>query len=226
LNEPVMDLPPGGMLVEVTMPYTQGWEIKDGAWERSYRFYYGSTYWALYAFTGVNDTVWYQVLDDRYNIHHAVEASHLRPVQTNEIAPISQSVLSKRIDVYLNKQRLVAYENDLPVFTARIATGYFEGDTPQGEFRVERKQPTRHMASSIQGSEFDLPGVPWVCYISWTGVSLHGTYWHNNYGTPQSHGCINLSPKAAKWIYRWTDPYVPLSEDYVESDQGTRVVVY
>jgi len=59
------------------------------------------------------------------------------------------------------------------------------------------------MASNLQGNEFDLPGVPWVCYISWTGVSFHGTYWHNNYGTPQSHGCINLTPEAAKWIYRW-----------------------
>ena len=81
------------------------------------------------------------------------------------------------------------------------------------------------MASNLEGNEFDLPGVPWVCYIAWTGVSLHGTYWHNNYGTPHSYGCINLNPKAAKWLYRWTAPYVPFDEDYVETENGTPVIV-
>jgi lipoprotein-anchoring transpeptidase ErfK/SrfK len=225
-NDPVWNLPAGGILVEVTAPYSQAYIIKDGSWKRSYRFYCGSTYWVHSVFKGINNSVWYQVYDDRLKDYHLAEAKHMRPIQADEVTPISAGVLDKRIDIYLEKQRLVAYEDDLPVYTARIATGYFEGDTPQGEFRVERKQPTRHMASSLEGSEFDLPGVPWVCYISWTGVSLHGTYWHNNYGTPQSHGCINLSPKAAKWIYRWTEPFVPVNEDYVESDIGTRVVVY
>lgn len=226
LNQPVLDIPPQGLLVELTVPYTQSWEVKNSTWKRAARFYYGSTFWVHYAFEGANNIVWYQVYDDRYDVYHMAEATHFRPVQAEEVTPISQDVANKRIDVYLDKQRVVAYENDIPVFTSRIATGYFEGDTPQGEFRVERKQPTRHMSSSAEGSEFDLPGVPWVCYISWTGVSLHGTYWHNNYGTPQSHGCINLDPVAAKWLYRWTDPLVPVDEDYVESDNGTRVVVY
>jgi len=225
-NEPVNNIPAGGMLVEVTVPYSQAYRVKEGSWKRSYRFYCGSTYWVYSAFRGINESVWYQIYDDRSNDFHVAEAKHFRPIQENEVTKISPYVENKRIDIFLDKQRLVAYENEVPVFTARIATGYFEGDTPQGEFRVERKQPTRHMASRAEGSEFDLPGVPWVCYISWTGVSLHGTYWHNNYGTPQSHGCINLSPKAAKWIYRWTDPFVPLDDDYVETDQGTRVIVY
>ncbi len=86
------------------------------------------------------------------------------------------------------------------------------------------------MAAELDTDFFDLPGVPWVCYILWTGVSLHGTYWHHNYGTPQSHGCINLTPEAAKWIYRWTDPYVPFDEDFVQTDKilrnGTPVIVY
>ena len=226
INEPVFDIPAGGMLVEVTVPFSQAYKVKDGGLKRTYRFYCGSTYWVHSAFRGINDSAWYQIFDDRSKDYHIAEAKHFRPIQGNEVTKISPYANNKRIDIFLEKQRLVAYENELPVFTARIATGYFEGDTPQGEFRVERKQPTRHMASRAEGSEFDLPGVPWVCYISWTGVSLHGTYWHNNYGTPQSHGCINLSPKAAKWIYRWTDPFVPLDDDYVETDQGTRVIVY
>jgi lipoprotein-anchoring transpeptidase ErfK/SrfK len=224
--ERILNVPPGGMLVEVTVPYTQSWEVDDGSWKRASRFYYGSTYWVQHAFVGANNIVWYQVLDDRYSVQYYAEAQHMRPIQPEELQPISNNINEKRVDIFLEKQRLVAYENNLPVFTSRIATGYFEGDTPQGEFRVERKQPTRHMASAVPGSEFDLPGVPWVCYISWTGVSLHGTYWHNNYGTPQSHGCINLSPKAAKWIYCWTEPFVPYDDDYEETEYGTRVVVY
>jgi lipoprotein-anchoring transpeptidase ErfK/SrfK len=155
-----------------------------------------------------------------------VEAPHLRPVTAEELSPISQDVRDKRIEIDLTRQRLTAIENGRPVFTTPTATGYFEGDTPIGEFIVERKQPTRHMASNLEGNEFDLPGVPWVCYISWTGVSFHGTYWHNNYGAPQSHGCINLTPEAAKWVYRWTNPFVPIEEDYVETDHGTRVIIY
>ena len=226
LNVPVSKVPAGGMLVEVTVPYTQAWRIKDNEWKRAYRFYYCSTYWATYVFTGTTGIVWYQIIDDRSSDVYAVQAEHLRPVTAYELAPISEQVLDKHIEVDLDRQRLIAYEGSKPVFSTRIATGYFEGDTPQGEFRVERKQPSRHMSSNLEGNAFDLPGVPWVCYISWTGVSIHGTYWHHNYGTPQSHGCINLLPEAAKWIYRWSEPQVPVDDDYVESENGTRVMVF
>lgn len=225
-NPPVEKIPAGGMLFEVTVPYTQAWIIEDNQWKRKYRFYYGSTHWATYAFRGVTGEYWYQILDDRYGDIYVVKAKDLRSVTSEELKPISPQMKDKLLEIDLEKQRLIAYEGSKPVFTTRIATGYFEGDTPKGEFIVERKQPSRHMASNLEGNEFDLPGVPWVCYISWTGVSLHGTYWHHNYGTPQSHGCINLLPEAAKWVYCWTDPYVPVSDDYVESDHGTRVVVF
>lgn len=226
LNQPVMDVPHGGMLCEVTVPYTQSWQSEKGVWKRGYRYYYCSTHWVTYAFTGANNQIWYEVLDDDNRGYFHVQAEHLRPITADELSPISPGALDKRIEVDLTKQRIVAYEGKHPVYAARTATGYFPGDTPIGEYRIERKQPSRHMSSNLEGNEFDLPGVPWVCYISWTGVSLHGTYWHNNYGTPQSHGCINLTPEAAKWIYRWTEPSVPVGEDYIETDLGTRVVVF
>jgi hypothetical protein len=225
-NQVIMKIPDGGMLAEVTVPFTQAWSITERGWKRIYRCYYGSTYWVHHVFSGVNGLLWYQIYDERYRELYAVEAAHLRPIGSEELLPISPNVRNKRIEIDLTRQRLTAFEENQPVFTTRTATGYFEGDTPIGEFIVERKQPTRHMASNLQGNEFDLPGVPWVCYISWTGVSFHGTYWHHNYGTPQSHGCINLTPEAAKWIYRWTDPYVPFDEDYVETDHGTKVIIY
>ncbi|MCK7483271.1 MAG: L,D-transpeptidase [Candidatus Moduliflexus flocculans] len=74
-------------------------------------------------------------------------------------------------------------------------------------------------------SGFDLPGVPWVIYIKENGIALHGTYWHNDYGRPRSHGCINLTPQAAKWLYRWTTPAVPLGKPLVYGYVGTRVDV-
>ena len=227
LNQPITDVPAGGMLVEVTVPYTQSYQIKNGEWKRAYRYYYKSTHWVDYAFSGVNGIVWYQVLDDRSEGYFMVEGAHTRFITPEELAPISPEVpqADKLIKVDLAKQRVTAYEGGSPVFTTRTSTGSVEGSTPKGEFRVERKRPSRHMAA-FEGNGADLPGVPWVCYIAWTGVALHGTYWHNNFGTPQSRGCINLSPQAALWIYRWTEPYVPPGEDYIEAEQGTRVIVF
>ena len=226
LNTPVLDIPEKGMLFEVTVPITQSWQSEEMDWQRGYRFYYACTFWVHFTYTSKSGQVWYQVLDDKNKGFFFVQAEHMRPVTAQELTPISPGVPDKRIEVDLNQQRLIAYEGARPVFSSRTATGSFEGDTPIGEFRIERKQPSRHMESELSEDEYDLPGVPWVCYISWNGVSLHGTYWHNNYGTPQSHGCINLSPEAAKWIYRWTDPYVPVEENYLETDYGTRVIVF
>lgn len=227
LNTPLLKIPSTGMLVETTVPYAQAYEIlKDNRWKPKYRFYYKTTHWVHYAFTGTNGAIWYQILDDRYGGYYMAQAENFRPITAEEITPISPDVPDKRLEIDLNRQRLLAYEGNRPVFATRISTGSFPGSTPQGEYRVERKQGSRHMANDFDGDDFDLPGVPWVCYISWTGISVHGTYWHNNYGQPQSHGCINLSPRAALWVYRWTDPFVPLDKDRVESDQGTRVIVY
>ncbi|MEJ2353252.1 MAG: L,D-transpeptidase, partial [Anaerolineales bacterium] len=58
-----------------------------------------------------------------------------------------------------------------------------------------------------------------------SGIAFHGTYWHNDYGRPRSHGCINLTSRAAKWIYRWTLPVVPPDQQRVYEDFGTRVDV-
>lgn len=226
LNEPTVNIPPNGMLVEVTVPFTQAYEITQERWKRTYRFYYGSTYWVHNAFRGLDGRIWYKMLDDRLSMYHYALGEHFRPIPSEELTPISPGVPDKRVEVDIVKQRVMAYEGDQPVLAARTATGYFEGDTPRGEFVIERKQPTRHMANSFGPSTFDLPGVPWVCYISWTGVAFHGTYWHNDYGTPQSRGCINLPIKDALWLFRWTEPHVPFGEDYVETTQGTPVIVY
>lgn len=224
-NKPDVDIPPNGMLVEVTVPFTQSWLVGTSTNKRAYRFYYGSTYWVQHAFQSHKGEVWYTILDDRLEKKYTVYAPHMRRITPNETTAISPGEKGKVIVVDLKRQKLTAYLKKRQVFQAQLASGYFDGETPQGEFRVERKQPSRHMAAGGDVGAFDLPGVPWVCYISWTGVSLHGTYWHNNYGNPMSHGCINLSPEDAKWVYRWTDPYVPLKKKNSFSDEGTRVIV-
>lgn len=227
LNQPVMEIPEGGMLVEVTMPFVQVYSSTDRGLKPVYRYYYASTYWVHYAFQSPQTgRAWYRIWDERNKQDYLAQADYMRQVTADEVTPISPEITDKHIEINLAMQQLTAYEGSRIAFTTRTATGYFEGDTPKGEFRVERKQPSRHMAVNAEKNSFDLPGVPWVCYISWTGVSFHGTYWHNNYGNPQSHGCINLTPNAAKWIYRWTEPSVPINDDYVESGSGTPVVVY
>jgi lipoprotein-anchoring transpeptidase ErfK/SrfK len=76
------------------------------------------------------------------------------------------------------------------------------------------------------GDDFDLPGVPFDSYF-WGSVAIHGTYWHNDYGRPRSHGCVNVPSEAAKWIFRWTTPVVPYEEYGLRVQEGgTLVVVY
>lgn len=224
--QPVLQVPAQGFLGEVCVPFTQAWTNNNGNLKRSYRYCYGTTHWVTLATTDSFGNPWYQIVDDLVGGYHYVDATHIRRVEPHEVTPIHPLVQDKYILIKLADQRLYAYENGRVVLTARCSTGYFPGDTPTGEFRVERKQPSRHMAADEErGNGFDLPGVPWVSFISWTGVSIHGTYWHNEYGVPRSHGCINVTPAAAKWIYRWTSPHVPIEEDYVESKEGTRVLV-
>ena len=221
-NKPILDIPEDGCLAEVTVPVAQAWHDTRQA---AYKFYYATTHWVTQAIADDQGIIWYRVLDDRYDVYYFVEAQHLRPVTAEEVAPLSPEVTDKRIQVDLARQRLTAYEKGKVVLSARIATGRPGVATPTGAFRVERKRPSRHMAANDGGGNgFDLPGVPWVSYFYWTGVALHGTYWHNDYGRPRSRGCVNLTPDDAKWLYRWTMPVVPVGESYVR-DNGTELVV-
>jgi len=125
---------------------------------------------------------------------------------------------------------VIAYEFGNPVFVTRAATGgvYRVGTytTPTGHFMTYHKRPTQHMAAGdIAASGFDLPGVPWVLYITESGISFHGTFWHNDFGHPRSHGCINLTPQAAKWLYRWTTPVVRPADLFAFKRKGTKVEI-
>jgi lipoprotein-anchoring transpeptidase ErfK/SrfK len=166
------------------------------------------------------------------SVHAERKGNHIRIITDSELAPLSPQVpeKEKRVEVRLGDQLVLAYESNILVFATRTATGgrLRSGTytTPSGDFITFHKRPTRHMAAGdLASSGFDLPGVPWVTYIKDNGISFHGTYWHNDYGRPRSHGCINLTPQAAKWLYRWTIPTVPPDKELSYGYVGTKVEI-
>jgi lipoprotein-anchoring transpeptidase ErfK/SrfK len=230
INPVIANIPPDGVVAEVTVPFT------DARWNPgenelvAYRFYFATTYWVIDLVEDKNGKPWYAVRDDKWEYIYYVPAEHLRLIPREEMQPISPNVLpyNKRIEVHLPEQVMIAYEFDQPVFMARVATGarYSNGDfsTPTGRYMTFHKRSSRHMArGNLAANGYDLPGVPWNSYITEEGIAFHGTYWHNNFGRPRSHGCINLTPQAAKWVFLWTIPTVPPEQEGIYKEIGTSV---
>jgi len=232
-NDVVEILPAQGALVELTVPFS------DAVWHPTsshlvvYRLYFGTVYWANAVYQDKNGKYWYRIADDKWDIQYYVEAAHLHIIKADEISPLSSHIpeTEKRIEVLLSDQAVIAYESDHPVFLARTATGarFIDGDyrTVPGLYITNRKRHSRHMAAGdpAAANSYDLPGIPWICYITEKGVSFHGTYWHNDFGKPRSHGCINLTPDDARWLYRWTNPNVSLGKETESAKTGTWVKV-
>jgi lipoprotein-anchoring transpeptidase ErfK/SrfK len=230
VNDPQRDIPAKGILAEVTVPYT------DAVWNQkykkmvAYRLYYSTTHWITDLVEDEEGNPWYEILEDFYQYKIYANPAHLRPIPPEEVTPLSPDIppADKRIEVRLRDQIVIAYEGSAPVQMMRCSSGtaYTNGYlTPTGQFTTHYKRPSRHMVNSRLASaySFDLPGVPWICYMTEEGVAFHGTYWHNDFGQPRSHGCINLLPENAKWLYRWTTPHVPYEEQYIDQRGGTRV---
>jgi LysM repeat protein len=104
----------------------------------------------------------------------------------------------KWIDVDLSTQTLTAYQDGQAVFTARVSTGTWRTPTVVGTYRVYVK----YVSTRMRGPGYDTPDVPYTMYF-YQGYGLHGAYWHDNFGTPMSHGCVNLSVDDARWLYNW-----------------------
>ncbi len=234
LNEAVNDIPQNGFLAEVTVPYTDALRELEELDSVAYRYYYETTHWVIGRVLDGRGTSWYVIQDDKWDefIYYA-PAAHLRRIPASELTPISPHVpaFAKRLEVNIPRQLVIAYEYNRPVFATRAATGarFSNGKyyTPEGRHSTFHKRPSRHMArGNLAANGFDLPGVPWVCYFTKSGVAFHGTYWHNDYGQPRSHGCVNLTSQSAKWVYRWTMPQVPPHEQRVYESLGTIVDVY
>ena len=222
-----------GVLGEVSVPFTDAFIEPDPASDLLYRLYYESVHWVkASAINKADGSVWYALFDDKYQQLYYVPGKHIRLIPDAELAPLAPDISNplKRIEVRLKEQLLMAYEGTQLIYATRVSTGgrLRSGTytTPEGDYITYHKRPTRHMAAGdLASSGFDLPGVPWVTYIKENGTSFHGTYWHNDFGRPRSHGCINMTPQAAKWLYRWTTPSVPPEKELVYGFVGTKVEI-
>ncbi len=161
------------------------------------------------------------------------------PAESMKIADVRQDQQGfaksgkKWIDVSIRKQLLVAYEGTQPVFATIISSGRGGMSDPsnstatiRGTFFVHAK----HVSGTMDGEEgsdsFDLRDVPYIQYFH-EGYALHGAYWHDEFGKDRSHGCVNLAPADAKWLFDWTDPVVPPEwHGAVNMEGGTMIWVH
>lgn len=126
------------------------------------------------------------------------------------------------IDVDLSEQTVIAFEGNRPVRQFIISSGLPGTPTVTGTFHIRTKVRTQTMS----GDGYSLPNVEWVQYF-YQDYALHGSYWHNNFGNPMSHGCVNMTNEDAKWLFDWTSPeWDGETWMHIPSGEGTVVVVH
>jgi lipoprotein-anchoring transpeptidase ErfK/SrfK len=240
LSTPAKRIRKNGQLGEISVPFTQSWlpSRSTKEWEPLYRLYYQSVHWVTGLDEGPDGEAWYRLSDELLRIDYHVFASHVRLIDDEELAPISEDVPEgqKFIQVRLSEQTLTAFEGQEIVLHTHVSTGLpnlgpvtgIPTDTPRGLFNIDPKVPAKHMGNGQLTSEigaYELPGVPWTCFFEhMTGIAFHGTYWHDNFGARMSHGCVNMRVEDAKWLYRWSTP-VAGPGDWIRKGYGTRVEV-
>lgn len=245
-NLPLESIPAGERrLAEVSVPFTQPWRFtKAKGWQAlTFRLYFESVHWIDGLDQGPDGQPWYRIFDELVSVPYHVPAMHLRPIPHEELEPISPQVPfeHKRIEVNLTSQTLTAFEYERPVFSTKISSGIIAGrrtpkqlstKTPNGEFHIEEKMPSKHMGDGnlfADLDDYELPGVPWTCFFTPSGHAFHGTYWHDNFGVPMSHGCINMRTADAKWLFRWALPphtVADLAAKYYFRGYGTLVRIF
>jgi len=138
----------------------------------------------------------------------------------------------KHIYVDLGTQTLTAYQGDTVFMKTFVSTGKWN-KTPTGDFTIWEKLRSTKMSGGSGNDYYYLPNVPYVMFFSGpkaaagAGFSLHGTYWHNNFGHPMSHGCVNMRTVDAQKIYDWVNPVTqgnitPATKD----NPGTKITIY
>ena len=172
------------------------------------------------------------------------EASGFRLLTADDLTPIHPDVdpVTKKIvvDRTENYQTLTCLEGTTEVYFCRVSTGQYRDEngtplpsnsdklTPLGEHITWRKAISIHMAGGTTGTGYDTPAIPWTTMFSGDGYAIHGAFWHNNFGVPRSHGCVNCLPEDAKWIFRWATPTNSLQQGDIAvqlPNGGTHVIV-
>jgi lipoprotein-anchoring transpeptidase ErfK/SrfK len=109
------------------------------------------------------------------------------------------------IEVQLENQRLVAWEGNRPVYAIIISTGTDSHPTRSGIFTIQSKLEVARM----QGADYDVPDVPYTMYYD-NSYAIHGAYWNRRFGTPVSHGCVNVAVNHAEWLFNWAAVGTPV----------------
>ena len=232
-NTPITGLPTTslgpGMWVEVTVPYVDlvldnpparaPWLQYAASINLPARFYYGQVVWVDEIRADTSGQVWYR-LNEKYGSGDIFwgQAEAFRPITREEIAAINPDAPNKRIVVRVWEQTLSCFEGEIEVHFAKISSGALYDawgnrvdawETPIGESPIWRKAISLPLSGGSASAGWSLPAVGWVSLFAGTGVAIHSTFWHNNYGEPSSRGCVNASPEDAKWIFCWSLPPVP-----------------
>jgi hypothetical protein len=229
-HKPVFEIRAEGQVGEVTVPFTFA-RTEPNVLFNGRRLYYQTTHWVRKTVVNrVQKSIWYEIYDFHERKSYYIATHDMRIIPDEELSLLSPQVPEdqKHILVDLGTQTVTAFEGETPVLISRCASGAGDTKTPLGDFRTYHKGPSIHMTNEgdVEEGIYDLPGVPWCSFFTGTGVAFHGTYWHNDYGRPRSHGCVNLPSMDAKFIYRWTSPVVPPGVDYLHlPGQGTAVKV-
>lgn len=163
--------------------------------------YYRNTMVQIFDTRQANGEDWYEIGFDEW-----LESRSVRKVDINPIPP--QGVTGDRwIEVNLKQQTLMVYENRQLVFATMIATGMEPFYTRPGVFQIQTKKETDRMTGAFEADKSDyyyLDAVPWTMYFD-GARALHAAYWRAMFGYPQSHGCVNLAPIDAHWLYNWAN---------------------
>ncbi len=251
-NVPVTEIPSDGGVkgfwAEVTIPYAPftlvnanpaSPHLKETPADR-YRLYYSQIYWIDDVMARSNGELIYRAREPHgsYGDVFWAQADAFKQLTADDLKPISPDVDEKRIVIDLTKQTLTCLEGKREVHYCRISSGakydaygvaVDNWSTPIGDHHaINRKFVTLHMAGGSAASGYELMSVSYTSIFASGGVAIHSTYWHNNYGEPMSHGCVNVSPEDAKFIYRWSRPEVPYREGKMEVtgyDNTTQVSV-
>lgn len=245
-----------GFWAEVTVPYIdltlEG--VVASPWLKDLilynfppRLYYGQVVW-IDQIRQNNGFVEYRWNEDAYGRGYGYGGSYgelfwgdgagFKVLTEEEVSPISPNIDPKEKTIFLDLdyQILSCFEGKNEVFFSRVSTGRIldplTGErsdkyaTPAGSLLTHWKIVSKNMTAGSAQAGYSTPAVPWCTFVSGEGVAIHGTFWHNAFGEKRSHGCINVSPENAKWIFRWTTPHIPLAQSEMRlslPDYGTVV---
>jgi lipoprotein-anchoring transpeptidase ErfK/SrfK len=230
-NTPLTVLPSGanGFWAEVSVPYVDlildnpapvsGWMRDHVAYNRPARLYYSQVMWMDQVRTSDSATIQYHV-NERYGNPGDLfwaDGAAFRPLTQEDVSPINPDVdpATKKVVVNLNYQSLSCMEGDKEVYFCRVSTGMQGDSTPLGEHSVFWKLISVRMTATATGASYDLPGMSWTTFFAQNGVAIHAATSHNDFGAVRSHGCVNCRPEDAKWVFRWSQPSVPLEPGQV-----------